>query len=136
LIEACLRTLMTIEDEAKQIRRRIPRMTPGQKRRFEPKLRERILEWVGRAHAEGLRDADCSRLLGISAPQFNAWRQMSVPIEIPMELTVPPVSNDLVPIIIPEGIELMGGVVFVTPNGCRVEGLNLEQAYALLREFV
>ena len=27
--------VMTIEDEAKQIRRRIPRMKPGQKRRFK-----------------------------------------------------------------------------------------------------
>lgn len=128
---------MTIEDEAKQIRRRIPRMTPGQKRKFEPRLRERVLEWVGRAHAEGLRDADCSRLLGLPASQFNSWRACrSIVMQMPMELTVPPVEKDLVPIIIPAGIELTGGVVFVTPNGCRVEGLNLEQAYALLREFV
>jgi hypothetical protein len=126
---------MTIEDEAKQIRRRIPRMTPGQKRKFPSKLRKRVLEWIGRAHAEGLRDADCSRLLGLAAPQFNSWRQRSVPFEMPMELTVPLVEKDLVPIVIPAGIELTGGVVLVTPNGCRVEGLNLEQAYALLREF-
>ena len=57
-------------------------------------------------------------------------------MKVPMELTVPPVEKDLVPIVIPAGIELTGGVVFVTPNGCRVERLNLEQAYALLREFV
>jgi len=128
---------MTIEDEAKQIRRCIPRMTPGQKRKFEPTLRERVLEWIGRAHAEGLRDADCSRLLGLPAPQFNSWRaRESIVMEVPMELTVPLVEKGLVPIVIPAGIELTGGVAFVMPNGCRVEGLNLEQAYALLREFV
>ncbi len=126
---------MTIEDEAKQLRRRIPRMRPGQKRKFALKLRERILAWIGRAHAEGLRDADCSRLLGLPAPQFNAWRQRTVPFEMPMELTVPVIDKELVPIQIPAGIELTSGVVVVTPNGCRVEGLNLEQAYALLREF-
>ena len=126
---------MTIEDEAKQLRRRIPRMRPGQKRKFAPKLRERILAWIGRAHAEGLRDADCSRLLGLPAPQFNAWRQRAVPFEMPMELAVPVIDKELVPIQIPAGIELTSGVVVVTPNGCRVEGLNLEQAYALLREF-
>jgi hypothetical protein len=126
---------MTIEDEAKQIRRRIPKMTPGQKRTFGPKLRDRVLEWIGRANAAGLRDADCSRLLGLSASMFNSWRQRLVPFEMPLELLVPPVSKDLVPINIPAGIELTSGVVVVTPNGCRVEGLNLEQAYALLREF-
>lgn len=52
-----------------------------------------------------------------------------------MELTVPVIDKELVPIQIPAGIELTSGVVVVTPNGCRVEGLNLEQAYALLREF-
>ena len=127
---------MTIEEEAKLIRRRIPRMIPGKKRIFETKLRHRILEWIGRAHAEGLRDADCGRMLGLPASQFNSWRQRPMSIEMPMELTVPLVEKDLVPIAIPAGLELTGGVVFVTPNGCRVEGLNLEQAYALLREFV
>jgi hypothetical protein len=56
-------------------------------------------------------------------------------MEVSMELTVPPVEKHLVPIVIPAGIELTDGVVFVTPNGCRVAGLNLEQAYALLREY-
>jgi hypothetical protein len=51
-----------------------------------------------------------------------------VVIEMPMELTVPLVGKELVPIHIPAGIELTGGVVFVAPSGCRVEGLNLEQA--------
>jgi hypothetical protein len=125
---------MTIEYEARQIRRRIPRMTPGQKRKFGARLRERVLAWIGRAHAAGLRDADCSRLLGLPAPTFNAWRQRLVPFEMPMALTVPEVSKELVPITVPAGIELTSGVVVVTPSGCRVEGLNLEQAYALLRE--
>jgi hypothetical protein len=51
-----------------------------------------------------------------------------------MSFTAPEVSKELVPITVPAGIELTSGVVVVTPSGCRVEGLNLEQAYALLRE--
>jgi len=37
---------------------------------------------------------------------------------------------------VPPSIELTAGVVFVTPKGYRVEGLNLEQAFALLQEYV
>ncbi|CAN5135096.1 hypothetical protein BH11MYX1_BH11MYX1_26580 [soil metagenome] len=48
-----------------------------------------------------------------------------------MELTVPLVGKELVPIHIPAGIELTSGVRFVLPNGCRVEGLKPEQAHAL-----
>jgi hypothetical protein len=129
---------MTIQNEAKKIRRSIPRLKAGEKRRFTPKLRARILDWIDRAKADGLRDADCSRLLGIAATQFNAWRSSSqaiVPFELPMDWRVEPITRDLVPIQIPAGIELTSGVVVVSPRGFRVEGLNLEQAYALLREF-
>src|ERR1700742_4932498 len=115
---------MTIEEESKRIRRAIPRMTPGQKRRFKPALRTRILDWIDRAKATGLRDADCSRLIGLSAPQFNAWRtrQALIPCELPLELKIEPVDRDLVPIEVQPGIELTAGVVFVSPSGCRVEG--------------
>ena len=128
---------MTIEDESKRIRRCIPRLKPGQKRRFTPQLRARILDWLDRAKASGLRDADCSRLLGLAASQFTAWRVRAavVPFDLPMDWKVERVSRDLVPIEVPAGIELTSGVVVVSPTGYRVEGLNLEQAYALLREF-
>jgi hypothetical protein len=127
---------MTIEDESKRIRRSIPRLKPGQKRRFKPQLRLRILDWIDRAKAAGLRDADCSRLLGLPAPQFNAWRlPPEVPFDLPMDWKVERVSRDLVPIEVPAGILLTSGVVVVSPTGFRIEGLNLEQAYALLREF-
>jgi len=128
---------MTIEEESKRIRRCIPKLKAGHKRVFASKLRTRILDWVDRAKATGLRDADCTRLLGVAAPQFNAWRSRSamVPFELGMDWTVEPISRDLVPIEVPAGIELTAGVVVVSPTGYRVEGLNLEQAYALLREF-
>src|SRR5687767_12975765 len=98
---------MTIQDEAKRIRRSIPRLKAGERRRFMPKLRARIISWIDRAKAEGLRDADCSRLLGLAATQFNAWRSSSqaiVPFEVPMDWRVEPISRDLVPIQIPAGI--------------------------------
>ena len=122
---------MTIEEESKRIRRRIPRMTPGKKRRFSPQLRAQILEWIDRAKDSGLRDADCSRMLGLPAPQFNAWR----PRPQLAPLRIEPIHRDLVPIEIPPGIELTSGVVVVSPTGYRIQGLNAEQAYALLREF-
>ena len=129
---------MSIQAEAKQIRRSIPTLKPGRKRRFSPKLRARIVSWVDRAKAEGLRDADCSRLLGLAVTQFNSWRSTSeavVPFELPMDWRIEPLSRDLVPIQIPAGIELTSGVTVISPRGFRVEGLNLEQAYALLCEF-
>lgn len=128
---------MSIQSEAKKIRRSIPKLAVGRKRRFGPALRERILSWIDRARAEGLRDADCSRLLGLAATQFNAWRTTAhaVPFELPMDWRVEPINRELVPIQIPAGIELTTGVAVTSPRGYRVEGLNLEQAYALLREF-
>jgi hypothetical protein len=128
---------MTIQDEAKKVRRSISKLTAGKKRRFSPALRGRILDWIDRAKADGLRDADCSRLLGVAATQFNAWRPIAptVPFELPMDWRVEPINRDLVPIQIPAGIELTTGVAVTSPRGFRVEGLNLEQAYALLREF-
>ena len=94
---------MTIEEESKRIRRCIPRLTPGHKRVFPSKLRERILNWVDRAKATGLRDADCSRMLGLPAPQFIAWRARTaaVAFELGMDWTVEPISHDLVPIELP-----------------------------------
>jgi hypothetical protein len=128
---------MTIEEESKRIRRSIPSLRPGQKRRFKPQLRGRILSWLDRAKASGLRDADCSRMLGLAASQFNAWRSRPavVPFDLSMDWKVEPITRDLVPIEVPAGIELTAGVVVVSPTGYRVEGLDLEQAYALLREF-
>lgn len=69
---------------------------------------------------------------------FNGWRtamQTPPPFDLPMDWRVEPISRELVPIEIPAGIELTSGVAVVSPQGYRVEGLNLEQAYALLREF-
>jgi hypothetical protein len=83
-----------------------------------------------------LRDADCSRLLGLPAPQFNAWRphREIIAPDLPKNWRIEPASTDLVPITIPAGIEVISGVVLVSPHGYRVEGLNFAQAYALLRE--
>jgi hypothetical protein len=45
------------------------------------------------------------------------------------------VSKELVPIEVSPSILIAPGLVFATPRGFRVEGLTLEQAYALLREY-
>lgn len=129
---------MTIQEEAKKLRRRIPKFVPGQKRRFSKQLRADVVNWIDRAKAEGVREAECSRLIGLAAPMFNGWRtamQTPPPFDLPMDWRVEPISRELVPIEIPAGIELTSGVAVVSPQGYRVEGLNLEQAYALLREF-
>jgi len=129
---------MTIQEEAKKLRRRIPKFVRGQKRRFSKKLRVAVLDWIDRAKSQGLHDAECSRLIGLSSPTFNAWRvslQPPPPFDLPMDWRVEPINRELVPIAVPPGIELTSGVVVVSPRGYRVEGLNLEQAYALLREF-
>lgn len=96
-----------------------------------------------------MREAECGRELGLAASYFTAWRHAigatetvsesvkeMVPFTLPLEMLVEPVSRELVPIEMPASIQVGTGLVFVTPSGYRVEGLNLEQAYALLREFV
>jgi hypothetical protein len=47
------------------------------------------------------------------------------------------VSKALVPVeVTPSLVQLGAGLSLVTPRGFRVEGLSVEQAFALLREFV
>jgi hypothetical protein len=58
-----------------------------------------------------------------------------VPFEVPLELSVEPVSKDLIPIEVPRSILMAPGLALTTPRGFRIEGLTLEQAYALLREY-
>ncbi len=86
-----------------------------------------------------MNDGACSEATGVPAERFAAWRaeeaQAAVPFELPLELSVEPVSKDLVPIEVSPSIMIAPGLVFATPRGFRVEGLTLEQAFALLREY-
>jgi len=77
---------MTIENEAKLIRRSVEQMRPGRGRKYTPALRHRIMRWLERAGQAGMSDSACSEATGV-------------------------------------------------PAEFRVEGLTLEQAYALLREY-
>jgi hypothetical protein len=133
---------MTTIEEGQKLRRkitRVPRRGDG-KRVFPRRLKAAILVWVGHMTAEGSTEAHCARVLGLAPCYFAAWRNAKLAreglVEVPLELRVEPLTRELVPIEVPPSIELTAGVVFVTPKGYRVEGLNLEQAFALLRELV
>jgi hypothetical protein len=142
--------------KARRLRREIARaeLRSDGRRVFCPDLRERVLAWVDEGKASGMREAQCGRELGLAASYFTAWRRAReqteadcgaraakapremVPFTLPLEMVVEPISRELVPIEMPASISVGTGLVFVTTSGHRVEGLNLEQAYALLREFV
>lgn len=133
---------MTTIEEGQKLRRkitRVPRRGDG-KRVFPTRLKIAILVWIGHMKADGETEAQCARVLGLAPCYFAAWRNSKlvsdVPVEFPLEVRVEPLTRELVPIEVPPSIQLTAGVVFVTPKGYRVEGLNLEQAYALLVEFV
>jgi hypothetical protein len=136
---------MILAKEAKLIRRWVGQLRPGRGRKYTPALRQRILAYVEEAKALGMREIDCSAALGVPQDRFAAWRQAEptqarqeaeVPFDVPLEHIVEPVSKALVPIeVTPSTIQLGGGLTIVTPRGFRVEGLSIEQAYALLREF-
>ena len=130
---------MTIENEAKLIRRSVEQMRPGRGRKYTPALRHRIMRWLERAGQAGMSDSACSEATGVPAERFAVWRaeqaESAVPFELPLELSVEAVSKELVPIEVSPSILIAAGLVFATPRGFRVEGLTLEQAYALLREY-
>src|ERR1041385_8385017 len=133
---------MTTIEEGQKLRRkisRVPRRGDG-KRVFPTRLKAAILVWVGHMTAEGSTEAHCARVLGLASCYFAAWRNAKLAsaglVEVPLGLRVEPLTRELVPIEVPPSIELTAGVVFVTPKGYRLEGLNLEQGFALLREFV
>ena len=137
---------MTLNNEAKLIRRSVERITTGARPKYSPALRRRILSWVRRAKKAGMLEAHCSVTLGVPVQRFEMWRiaeqsdepassKAMVPFELPLELAVEPVSKDLVPIEVSPSIMVTPGLAFVGPRGFRIEGLTLEQAFALLREF-
>jgi len=117
----------------------------GRGRKYTPALRRRIIAWVARA--KGGREARdrCSEAIGVPQHRFEMWRERErerepsgeamVPFEVPLELSVEPVSQDLVPIEVPRSILMAPGMALTTPRGFAIEGLTLEQAYALLREY-
>jgi len=133
---------MTTIEQGQRLRRKIMRCArrASGKRVFATKLKLEILVWVNHMKAEGATEAHCGRLLGLTPCYFTAWRHAKLddatPTEFPLVMRVEPLTRELVPIEVPPSIELTAGVVLVTPKGYRVEGLNLEQAFALLQEFV
>lgn len=90
----------------------------------------------------GMLESDCGSALGIPQHRFEVWRgyaqrsQAMAPVPEPK----PAEPMALVPVeLAPDtsrGIQLSSfGLALVSPRGWRVEGLSVEQAFALLREF-
>ena len=115
---------MTITDEGKQLRSEIAKLRPDRRRRYSPPLRRQILDWVDRAMAAGMTEAECSRALSVKQWRFTTWRRVDLHT---------PESLALVPIDVPM-MSTTSGIAIVTPPGYRIEGLALDQVVALLRE--
>ena len=81
-------------------------------------------------------EADCSQAIGVPQHRFAMWREAE-PAQPVVEAAnaEPALATALVPVQIPSTIQVGLGLTFVSPRGCRIEGLNLEQAFVLLREF-
>ncbi len=140
---------MTVANEIKLLRRWIKQQRPfGRGRTYSPALRHRILAFVDLATAAGMGKHECCEAIGVSRKAVAAWRRAEPSdttsdvsdesMEVLPEVSVEPVSRALVPVEItpsPSSIRLGGGLSLVTPRGFRVEGISLEQAFALLREF-
>ena len=133
---------MSLANEEKLLRRWVEQQQRpvGRGHGYTPALRSRIVEFVKLAKEAGMNERDCCKAIGISRQSLVKWRreqQLEEPFETPLELSVEPVSKELVPIeVTPSPVQLGGGLSLVTPRGFRVEGLSLEQAFALVREFV
>jgi transposase len=135
---------MTLSNEAKLIRRWIEQERPGRGRKYTPALRQRILSFVEESQRTGMSVREISEAIGVARDTIVGWRGTelppaaeapAVPFEVPRDLAVEPVSRRLVPVeVTPSAVQLEGGLALVTPSGFRIEGLSLEQAFALVRE--
>jgi transposase-like protein len=138
---------MTLNNEAKLIQRWVKQLRPGPGRKYTPALRQRILAFVEQAKGAGVSVRECSEAIGVPLDTITGWQasrsqpsaqEPIAPFETPLELAVVPevVAKALVPVeVTPSTLQIGGGLVLVTPRGFRVEGLSLEQAFALVREF-
>ena len=118
---------MTILEEGKQIRNEAAKLRHDRRRRYPAGLKERILDWVERAMATGMRRFECGQVLGIKSWRLKTWQQGDAGMELEAETLA------LVPIETPS-VALTAGPTVVTPSGYRVEGLAIEQIATLLRE--
>src|SRR5262245_50442099 len=120
---------MTIFDEGRQLRYEAAKLRPDRRRRYPNDLRRRLVDWVARAIAAGLTEADCGKLVGIKTWRFRCW-------SVTPKLTTTEEERDplaLVPIAVTTE-PAAAGISLVAPSGHRIEGLTIEQAAALLRE--
>jgi len=139
---------MTVATEEKLIRRWVGQLQPfGRGRTYTPALRRRILEFVELAKASGIAERECCKSIGVSPTSIAAWRRVARDVapsdapapalDDPRELSAAPLSRALVPVeVTPSSVHVGAGLSLVTPRGMRIEGLSLEQAAALLREFL
>ena len=135
---------MSLANEEKLLRHWVGQQRPfGRGHTYTPALRRRILAFVDAAKSAGKAERECCKAIGVALTSVAAWRRASklgAPEEA-SETQVPEDSNEsvskaLVPVeVTPSVLQLGAGLSLVTPRGYRVDGLSLEQAFALLREF-
>lgn len=98
-------------------------MEAGSARRYSRAQRRRILQWVERAVASGMTEHACTMQLRISAKRLATWRAKEAS---PRKLVAVEVQDDAAP---------AASISFVAPSGFWIDGLSIDQARALLREF-
>lgn len=90
-------------------------------------------------------EADCSRVMDVPQHRFASWREserraatkqaMADRSEPGIDESSEATSMAMVPVAVAPSIQVTLGLAFVTPRGFRIEGLSLEQAFALIREY-
>jgi hypothetical protein len=122
--------MMTISEEAKELRAEIAKLRPDKHRRYPEELRRRILAWVNRAEEVGMYPSECSEAIGVKSWRFTMWRKAFA------KAKTKPKSEALalVEIEAPTTLPIGTGLALVAPSGHRVEGLTIHQVATLLRE--
>lgn len=96
----------------------------GHGKRYGEALRQRAVEFVAKARAQGMSVNACAKLLGVSDKTLYGWRRAERAGAAGfrrVEVSSPPWSqSDSTP-------------VLISPSGWRLEGLEAEQLVALLR---
>ncbi|HEY4055938.1 MAG TPA: hypothetical protein VGM39_04990 [Kofleriaceae bacterium] len=66
---------MTINEEADSIRAEVESLRRGPGRKYSDELRERVESWMSRANADGVREHQWERSLGIRHAVLARWRE-------------------------------------------------------------
>jgi hypothetical protein len=110
--------------ESTLLKRELSRGERGRGKRYSTELRGRVAAWAQSRRQIGASWVDIAQELGLGLDTVRRWCVSKKPVAT---------GRSLLPVRVVESPAAPSGLVVVSPNGFRVEGLTLTEAASLLR---